>query len=185
MQNSAKSRCHVIGCRSCGYGSAVPIFAAVALPFPDFFRETLTPNNRYAMPRKKKIEAELSAIPAPAADMFEPVSEAGVPDTVEDDLPEGPSPSSADAPIVVAPSILTEKNRSRYLSDPSYRQTVDKMIPSFPNFGKQWTDEESLLCQMYYDGASDKELEAKFGRTIRAIYLELLKMRKLEISPSY
>ncbi|MBQ8070429.1 MAG: hypothetical protein IJ202_06235 [Bacteroidales bacterium] len=141
------------------------------------------------MPRKKKITDEDSAAFPPANEMTGSSAEVHAPSEAEDDLPEGPMPSThpttVDAPIVVPPPGLTEKNRSKYLSDPSYRKTVDKMLPSFRNFGKKWTDEErSLLCEMYYDGASDSELEAQFGRTIRAICLELVRMRKLEVSPS-
>ncbi len=103
---------------------------------------------------------------------------------VEDDLPEGPEPQGESYTIpVVAPEHLSPVNKKRYENNEAYRKMVDKMLPSYRNFGKTWTDEErDLLRKLYKENATDEELEMTFGRTIKSICMELIKMRELKIS---
>jgi len=138
------------------------------------------------MPRKKKTMAEDPAAPVMLPSNENEVTEMLSP-TVEDDLPEGPEmlPEVAKSPVpeIIPPEGLSASNRNRYLSSESYRELVDKMLPKYRNFGKAWTDEErEKLRELYTSKATDDELVSAFGRTIKGIYLELIKMREMRLA---
>ena len=135
------------------------------------------------MPRKRKNLADGSVMNETEVAHSEQTPKEILP-FIEDDLPEGPEPQVEPCiPPVVAPEILSPGNKKRYENNEAYRQMVDKMLPSYRNFGKKWTEEErELLRKLYNENASDEELEETFGRTLKSIYMELIKMRELKLS---
>ena len=136
--------------------------------------------------RKKTVEK------GPAPDLQEvalAASEKEIPSlAIEDDLPEEDLPPENPEEAlpeceIEPPEVLSPQNKKRYLNDESYRKTADRMLSSYRNFGKAWTDEErALLRKLYLEGASDEVLVAELGRTEKGIYLELLKMREARLS---
>lgn len=135
------------------------------------------------MPRKRKNLTEESVMTETGAYASGQESQEILP-LIEDDLPEGPEPPTVPYAVpVVAPEHLSPVNKKRYENNETYRKMVDKMLPSYRNFGKQWTDEEKdLLRKLYKENATDEELEKTFGRTLKSIFMELIKMRELKLS---
>lgn len=139
--------------------------------------------NNAHMPRKRKNLTEESVMTETVEAVSGQEPQEILP-FVEDDLPEGPEPKTGPYTVpIVAPEHLSPGNKKRYENNEAYRKMVDKMLPSYRNFGKTWNDEErELLRKLYKENATDEELEMTFGRTIKSIYMELIKMREFKIS---